>query len=1759
MKKTLIRFLSVILCASLLLGNLPPVLAVETSDSHESQPAAPETLEEQTSGQFALAVLTADAVVIEPTYILYAPGQTVAQALLSSGYEFVGLLDSEETSGWIEEIEGVCVSYSLFYDDNGADLTVPAQNITALCITEKAENYSAEYLELIKTMADYNTAGNGVETYAAAQEAYAIALRDIYAATPERAVQLNAGLQEAMDAYEQFISGEQFTLTLKVPGVTTGTITGQFGNSYDVTEKTEYLLPPGEYTFDLSDGGRNHIKGSITVTEDTVLETQLPAGQWLQSMDLSICDDNSVTGTVWTAVEKLDEWTFAVPDYAGVNLYPYFEPEEGLDLSECGMYWGDGAKRGWRSHKYALPRVIEANSMAGTQIVLEARQEYGEYVQYQTYPITIVRVPSLSGLDVYSEGTRLPLAFAPETREYTLTTTGSSVDLYPQLRTDDGITLTVNGEVTDSAAHIPLSEGITPITVQVSHQNGQSSSYTLNVEQIASVSVRVETSADSVAVYNAAGAEIIPVGGVYALVPGEVYTYVTTSDAYFHTGAAFTASEGLTVHAPAPNTDHALTSLKAAAAYRADPLESDREFAPEYHEYVYQAGSNETSFGILAELAQDYADEGYVITALYENWKTGELVEKEIVSPYTSCIMFLSVSGYPNTMTLRIHKEVDGVSYYQEYILTAQRRLQLNDMSLVTNGQELVLNQAGGKTGFSKFVLDYHTQVGQTMESLKLNLKLFSTSTGQDNGVSITVSAGMWSTTLDYADLAVEEIQTLTVPLDIQAEEETLKITLTREGATSQTYTVTVEKLPPVKTQMIADPATALIHLTDDVSGNRVLPEEDGTFILSTGRSYTYVVTHYGYIAASGSFLAGEDSSELTIALEKAPENELKDISADTDFLSFRGNDNNNGVINAPTPIVAENAVLNWANKIGEGTSGGGVGSPIIVGGDLYTYAASTLFRLDKETGEVLASAQMDHASSFSITPPAYGEGMIFVALANGGIQAFNAQTLESLWVYRDPLSGQPNCPVAYREGYLYTGFWNAEEKQANYVCISVTDEDPSQPGEQKLASWTYTHNGFYWAGAYVTEAYLLVTTDDGSNGYTSSCGTLLSMDPRTGLVIDSLQMPGVGDLRSSVCYDEATDAFYFTSKGGDFYSIKVEPDGTFREGSLKSLHLTNGANSEKNPPMSTSTPVVYNGRAYIGVSGTGQFVSYSGHNITVIDLNNWRIAYTVPTQGYPQTSGLLTTAYEGDREYVYVYFLDNYTPGKLRVIRDTAGQNSFDTSYSTTETYVKSGKTYTIQTGYVLFTPSGGQAQYAICSPIADEFGNLYFKNDSGYLMCVGSTIESLVISGQPEKLVYEVGMTFDASGLGLTAVYSNGIERDVTQYAVFSTAPLTAEDTEFTVMVDFGTHQMMYQNRDGETGVEYYIPTATLDLTIHTDHIWDEGTIVKEPTGSTDGEKRYVCTLCGEEKSEIIPATGIHTWDDGVITKEPTCGEAGVKTYTCLECGETMEVEVEPTGLHIWDEGEVILEPTEETEGQIRYTCTVCGAERTESMEKLPPEHIHSYGQWTVWKDPSSKEEGELRRWCDCGVYESQVIAALTNPFRDVKEGSYCYEPILWAAYRSIAAGTSATEFSPEQRCTRGQVVTFLWRAMGCPEPSLEENPFSDVKEGAFYYKAVLLAVENGITSGTGGGRFSPDQTCTRGQVVTFLWRVMGKPEPVSDSHPFRDVKQSAFYYNAMLWAVENGITAGTGATTFAPELACTRGQVVTFLYRTLVCKGE
>ena len=169
----------------------------------------------------------------------------------------------------------------------------------------------------------------------------------------------------------------------------------------------------------------------------------------------------------------------------------------------------------------------------------------------------------------------------------------------------------------------------------------------------------------------------------------------------------------------------------------------------------------------------------------------------------------------------------------------------------------------------------------------------------------------------------------------------------------------------------------------------------------------------------------------------------------------------------------------------------------------------------------------------------------------------------------------------------------------------------------------------------------------------------------------------------------------------------------------------------------------------------------------------------------------------------------------------------------------------------------------------------------------------------------------------------------------------------------------------------------------------------------------------------------------------------------------------------------------------------------------------------------------------------------------FNDVKPGDYFYDAVNWAVEKGITTGTSATTFSPNASCTRAQIVTFLWRASGSPEPKTASNPFTDVAANAYYCKAVLWAVENGITTGTSATTFSPGAPCTRAQGVTFLWRANGS-KAASAAASFTDVASDAYYAPAVAWAAEQNVTGGVGNGLFSPDTTCTRAQIVSMLYR-------
>ena len=351
--------------------------------------------------------------------------------------------------------------------------------------------------------------------------------------------------------------------------------------------------------------------------------------------------------------------------------------------------------------------------------------------------------------------------------------------------------------------------------------------------------------------------------------------------------------------------------------------------------------------------------------------------------------------------------------------------------------------------------------------------------------------------------------------------------------------------------------------------------------------------------------------------------------------------------------------------------------------------------------------------------------------------------------------------------------------------------------------------------------------------------------------------------------------------------------------------------------------------------------------------------------------------------------------------------------------------------------------------------------------------TLSGIAITTAPAKTTYTAGERFDATGMEVTATYSDGSTAAVTGYTVSPSGALTTSDASVTISYTEG-------------GVT---KTATQVITVN-------------PAAPTGG--------------------GIYTPPTYKVESEVTEDADGSVSFSKASAkkGDTVTITVTPD----------------------RYYKT-SGVIVKDALGNQIAVTDNGNGTFT-FQMPDSKVTVE-------------PVFSWDNPFVDVAGDAYYTPAVEWALKNDVTDGTSDTTFSPNAPCTRGQIVTFLWRAAGCPEPKSSVNPFTDVEEGAYYSKAVLWAVENGITDGTGDGTtFSPDLTCTRDQTVTFLWRAAGKPAVTADKS-FMDVSADAWYATAVAWAVENGITDGTGdGTTFSPADDCDRGQIVTFLYR---CLGD
>lgn len=843
-------------------------------------------------------------------------------------------------------------------------------------------------------------------------------------------------------------------------------------------------------------------------------------------------------------------------------------------------------------------------------------------------------------------------------------------------------------------------------------------------------------------------------------------------------------------------------------------------FDPAVKEYTVLVPDNSNMFYAWATQAIDRSS-STTITAKWVNLNVDTEKTQALTSGKASgqnLAGFAPTGTKVNTMTVTV---VDG-DFKDEYKLTSVRVApSLTALSL--DGIRFAERFSATKTAYTATTAAESVTVAATP---------------RDESYTVTVNGG----------------SDTTVPLNLG--ENKINVVVTNPGGYTNTYTITVTRLAAIEVGFTVDPADAKVTVWDS-NKDRIAPT-DGKYSVMADAEYTYLVQSDGYVSQKSSFKFSE-SSTIDITLAVATENPNLDRSITAEWGNFRNGDNNLGITNAKTPYAPEDTELLWAVKHGTGWAAA-PGSPIMVDGDIYTYSGSTIRRLNSMTGEVVTEGTMVDKSSYSIVPMTYGDGMVFVGLSGGKIQAFNAKTLESLWVYTDELGGQPNCPITYKDGYIYAGFWNSEDRNANFACINTVDEDHASATEVKYASWTYTRaGGFYWAGAYVTDKLAIVGTDDGAGGYDTNGAALLVFDRFTGEKLDTHE--GIrGDIRSNVSHDPESDRVFFTTKGGILGNAQIDWDTgkilDYKEVVIKDAQ--GNANA-----MSTCTPSVYNGRIYIGVAGTSQFGANSGHGIAVYNLNSdgsMTQAYVYAIVGYPQTSAMVSTAYSAEDGSVYIYLPYNYTPGGVSVLKDKPGQTAPVT---------------TTGSGYSeVFTPVGPLAQYCICSTIADQYGTIYYKNDSCYMMAITSKIESLEITQYPTITENEDG-SITVDGLKAVTKLKNGEERDVSNYvsvvkneetggytvsytygfdnANYGLKTLSAEIADYTVTIPTGEGYTITGEKTAKGGKDY---TFKLEL----DYRYEAGEdFAVQVNGETVTGEKGVYTVKNVSTDLVITVKGV------------------------------------------------------------------------------------------------------------------------------------------------------------------------------------------------------------------------------------------------------------------------------------------------------------
>ena len=864
-------------------------------------------------------------------------------------------------------------------------------------------------------------------------------------------------------------------------------------------------------------------------------------------------------------------------------------------------------------------------------------------------------------------------------------------------------------------------------------------------------------------------------------------------------------SKTYTLHATVPEDASGLAALKLTSY--PDEILAASAFLQKKQKYDLTLSDSKV-VGRTLIISAIPAASGATMTATLNDGKAVDLTAASSLSGRSGSIELWKSGAQPqpvhvgvNTLKITV-TPADSSSEATVYTINIDIQPTLSALSVKNGEEELAFNRT-----FDGDVTDYSLDVWDNVNSLTLSAKERMTGIAQ-----VTLPAGTSKDgTLDITNLGSFEVKV-------------------GDAQESTTYTVTLNKKATFKAEIAVTPTDAIVVVLD-AAGKTMQPNADGSYTLAKEETYTVRAAKAGYRTIEKTFKeASLKGGKLTLSLNDTSSS-LPSFTGD--WTSFRGSDTNNGVTAAKTPKTANTSKELWAIRLGAGYTS----SPtpqLLINGHLYLQSSNYVYILDPKTGETLKSAKLNGSAAFSTNPITYGGGMVFVYIEDGNesyIQALNAETLKSLWV-SEKVSGQLISPITYHNGYLYTGTWRKEDGIGSYFMLSATDEDTAKPDETKKVLWKLDHKGgFYWAGAYATDKYVVFGSDDGTGESNAESAVLYSVNPANGAVISKIT--GLkGDIRSSITYQDGY--VYFTTKAAILYRVAIDADGKL--GEVKFFDM-----GSKDGLMSTGTPVISDGVVFVSRNGKGtdQFSGIGA--VYAVDAKRMERIAKIDNDGYIQSSMLLSTAYKESDKALYLYATYNKEPGGMLVIK-----------------YDLEKKTLSKE---ALYTPTGDKRQYNICSPIADASGNIYFKNDSGYIFAIGTRAAD-------EKQIATVNFVLNG---GSVIGISEGSAKTYYSSDEGQTLPIPSK-SGYTFKGWFSEN-----NNTSQTSKQYTQVSARLPGTLYA--IWEE---VKKPT-QEEGNIKVTFRLIGAEQAKQAVDLSKNTYLPNYVTWIST------KSYT-VKAGTTV-----------------------------------------------------------------------------------------------------------------------------------------------------------------------------------------------------------------------------------------------------------------------------